>query len=372
MIYLDNNAMTPPEFGLLEFLQKTFVIDQTYANPSSVHQLGKKSHQLVLEASEWIQKVLSFRGRVLYTSGATESLNLAIASLPKGSHVITSASEHPAILEPLKHSLLSVSYLNPEEGRCVLTSEQIEMALTPRTSAIILGWVNSETGAKADIAAIAHFAQKRQLQFIVDATAIVGKERITLPPGVTMTAFSGHKFHALSGIGALLISPSVKLNPQLWGGAQQGGLRAGTENLWGIASLLYVFKYLDLYQDRLSQEILTHRNTFEEGIKACIPNVHIHCASQPRVNNVSTIAFPPVEGEVLQIALDMEGVACGYGSACSSGATAPFKSLVSMGLSEELTLSTLRFSFSHVLLQKEIERAVGIVEKVVGRLRNPW
>ncbi|AAD18539.1 nitrogen fixation protein [Chlamydia pneumoniae TW-183] len=370
MIYLDNNAMTPPERGLLEFLQKTFLIEGTYANPSSVHQLGKKSRQLVLEASHWMQKVLSFQGRVLYTSGATESLNLAIASLPKDSHVITSGSEHPAILEPLKHSSLSVSYLNPEEGRCVLTIEQIERAVTPKTSAIILGWVNSETGAKADIAAIAHFAQERQLQFIVDATANVGKERIVLPSGVTMAAFSGHKFHALSGIGALLVSPGVKLHPQLWGGGQQGGLRAGTENLWGIASLLYIFKYLDLHQERISQEILTHRNGFEKAIKARIPDVHIHCADQPRANNVSAIAFPPLEGEVLQIALDIEGVACGYGSACSSGATAPFKSLVSMGVDEELTLATLRFSFSHLLLQEDVERAVGIIEKVVERLKN--
>ncbi|SPN73532.1 Cysteine desulfurase,cysteine desulfurase,Uncharacterized protein conserved in bacteria,cysteine desulfurase NifS,Aminotransferase class-V [Chlamydia serpentis] len=370
MIYLDNNATAPPEFGLLEFLHKLFIIDGAYGNPSSVHSLGKKSHHLVLETSQWIQKVFSFEGRVLYTSGATESLNLAIASLPKQSHVITSAGEHPAILESLKQSLLSVSYLKPQKEKCVLTPEQIEEALTPTTSAIILGWVNSEIGAKSDVAAIAQLAKERQLQFIVDATAIIGKEKIVFPCGVTMMAFSGHKFHALPGIGALLIAPGVKIVPQIWGGGQQGGLRSGTENLWGIASLLYVFKYLGLHQDRISQEILIYRNTFENGIKECISNVHIHCENEPRVNNVSAIAFPPLEGEVLQIALDMEGVTCGFGSACSSGATTPFKSLVSMNVDGELTMATLRFSFSHLLSHEEIKRAIAIIKKVVMRLRN--
>ncbi|ANH79128.1 cysteine desulfurase family protein [Candidatus Chlamydia sanziniae] len=372
MIYLDNNAMAFPERGLLEFLFKLFGQENLYANPSSIHSFGKRSSQLILETTTWIQQVLSFRGRVLYTSGATESLNLAIANLSQGSHVITSSMEHPAIIEPLKQARLSVSYLDPEEGECCLNCEQIEEVLKPETSAIVLGWVNSELGSKTDIASIAQLAQKHQLQFIVDATAIIGKERIVLPPGVTIAAFSGHKFHALPGIGVLLIDPRTKLSPIFFGGGQQQGLRSGTENLWGIASLLYVFRYLDSHQEEITQQILSYRNAFEIGLKTRIPNIVIHCEEKPRVNNVSAIAFPPLEGEVVQIALDREGIACSYGSACFSGATAPLKSLVGMNIPEELVASTVRFSFSHLLSLKAINEIIPVIEKVISHLRSPW
>ncbi|WP_201456833.1 cysteine desulfurase family protein [Chlamydia sp. 17-3921] len=370
MIYLDNNAITPPEPGLIDFLKQSFIHEECYANPSSVHSLGKKSHQMVVETTSLIQSVLGFRGQVVYTSGATESLNLAIASLPRGSHVITSSLEHPAVIEPLKRADLSVSYLDPKEGLCTLSLQQLEASITPSTSAIVLGWVNSEVGAKQDIQAIAQLALDYKLQFIVDATAIVGKEKILIPEGVTMFAFSGQKFHALSGIGALLIAPRVKICPFFWGGGQQNGLRSGTENIWGIASLFYVFQYLVSHQIEVSEKVLSFRDYFEKTIKQKISDIVIHCEDFLRVNNVSAIAFPPIEGEVLQITLDLEGIACGYGSACSSGATTAFKSLVGLGVSQELAASTLRFSFSHLLSMDDVDSAIKIIHKVVSKLKS--
>ncbi|MEF9497244.1 cysteine desulfurase family protein [Chlamydia sp. 04-14] len=371
MIYLDNNAMAFLEPGLLQFLQQLF-LEGIYANPSSVHSPGKKSRKIIHETTTLIQKTLSFSGQVIYTSSATESLNLAIASLPKGSHVITCSCEHPAIIEPLKNANLLVSYLDPQFGNCTISPEQIEAAITPTTSAIVLGWVNSEIGAKIDVEVIANIAREHNLQFIVDATAIVGREKIAIPKGVTMVAFSGHKFHALSGIGALLISPGFKVSPLLWGGGQQGGIRSGTENLWGIASLYYIFNILIEKQEEITSKILQYRNYFEARLKERIPEIRIHCEDQPRVNNVSAIAFPPLEGEVMQIALDVEGVACGYGSACSSGATTAFKSLVSMKIDQDIALATLRFSFSHLLTQEDLDLAIEKIMKVSTHLRSAW
>ncbi|SGA07921.1 cysteine desulfurase family protein [Chlamydia abortus] len=371
MIYLDNNAMASLEPGLLDFLQQLFS-QGIYANPSSVHSAGKKSRKLIHDTTGLIQRVLSFPGKIIYTSSATESLNLAIASLPKGSHVITCSSEHPAIIEPLKHADLSVSYLDPEQGSCVVSPQQIEAAIRPTTSAIVLGWVNSEIGAKIHIEAIAQIANERHLQFIVDATAIIGRERVSIPQGVTMVAFSGHKFHALSGIGALLISAGVKVAPLIWGGGQQGGVRSGTENLWGIASLFYIFTMLEKQQEEIAERIAHYRNNFEKRLKEHIPEMHIHCEHQPRVNNISAIAFPPLEGEVMQIALDIEGIACGYGSACSSGATTAFKSLVAMNMEQDVATATLRFSFSHLLAQEDLDLAIEKIVKVVTRLKDAW
>ncbi|AAP05146.1 cysteine desulfurase family protein [Chlamydia caviae] len=371
MIYLDNNAMASLEPGLLQFLQQLFC-EGIYANPSSVHSAGKKSRKIIHDTTALIQKVLSFSGQVIYTANATESLNLAIASLPKGSHVITCSCEHPAIIEPLKNANLSVSYLDPDLGSCTLSPEKVEAAITPATSALVFGWVNSEIGAKIDIEAMANIAREHNLQFIVDATAIIGREKVAIPQGVTMVAFSGHKFHALSGIGALLISPRVKVSPLFFGGGQQGGLRSGTENLWGIASLYYIFNILNEKQEEIASTLAQYRNDFEACLKKRIPDIKIHCEHQPRVNNVSAIAFPPLEGEVMQIALDVEGVACGYGSACSSGATTAFKSLVAMKIDQDIALATLRFSFSHLLTQEDLNLAIEKIVKVTTHLKNAW
>ncbi len=371
MIYLDNNATSFLEPGLLQFLQQLFS-EGVYANPSSVHSAGKKAKKFLYDTSTLIQKVLSFSGQVLYTSGATESLNLAIANLPKGSHVVTSSMEHAAIIEPLKQADVSVSYIDPEPGRCVVSPQQILQAITPSTSAIILGWVNSEIGSKIDIASIATIARDHHVQFIVDATAIVGREAVHVPEGVSMLAFSGHKFHALSGIGVLLIAPGTKLSPVFFGGGQQGGLRSGTENFWGIASLFYIFSILESRQEEITTILIKYRNYFEKNIKERLPGVVIHCEDQVRVSNISSLAFPPLEGEVVQIALDMEGVACGYGTACSSGATTAFKSLVAMNVLQEIAVSTLRFSFSYLLSQEEIDLAIEKVVKVVTQLHEAW
>lgn len=371
MIYLDNNASSCLAPGLLAYLQ-TLIDEEIFGNPSSVHSIGKRARGIVNATTALIREELSFQsGNVIYTSGATESLNLAIANLPKGCHVISSSMEHPAVVETLKHAPVSVSFLDPEPHQCAISLQQVKQAQKPDTRAIVLSWVNSEIGAKTDIFAIADFAKEQNLQFIVDATAIVGREKVVVPEGVTMLAFSGHKFHTLSGVGVLLVRPKIRLMPLLFGGGQQAGVRSGTENFYGIASLFYVFSILKEQQAEIERKILHYRDLFEVLVKKAHPQIVIHCQQASRVNNVSAIAFPGLEGEVLQIALDMEGVACGYGSACSSGATTAFKSLTGMKVDPELSLGTLRFSFSHLLSQEDIESAADIVIRTVSRLMHP-
>lgn len=370
MIYLDNNATSFPEPGVWNFLGQ--FASQGYGNPSSVHRLGKKTRQMISETSEKICKQLGFRGKVVYTSGATESLNLAIASLPKHSHVITSSSEHPAIIEPLKRAPFSVTYLDPDPKSCSLSPQQVRQAITPKTSALVLSWANSEIGFKTDVEAMAQLTQEHHIQYILDATAIVGREHISVPKGVTMMAFSGHKFHALPGTGVLLLAPNTRISPVFYGGGQQEGIRSGTENYYGIASLLYIFSQLEDKQPEIQQRITALRDSFEERLLEALPKIHVHCRENTRVNNVSAIAFPPLEGEVIQIALDMEGVMCSYGSACSSGATTAFKSLTGMGIEPSLAAATLRFSFSHLLTKEELDQAIAIIIRVVKRLYQAY
>lgn len=376
MIYLDSNATSAPDPGLFSFLDKLFT-SEFLGNPSSAHAYGKNTKKLIRETSRLIQDVLSFHNSMLiYTSGATESLNLLIASLSKHSHVITSSMEHSALLEPLKQANLNVTYLDPNPQYGVVTVDQVRAAITPQTTAILLGWVNSEIGTKIDIEAIAVEAKRHQLQLLIDATAIVGREPIKVPSGVTALVFSGHKFHALSGIGCLVLSEKevksgrLKVHPLLFGGGQQFGMRSGTEHICGIASLKYIFQKLQTEQEMIAQKIKELRDLFEQRIVALFPDVVIHYQSQQRVNNVSAIAFPPIEGELLQIALDLEGVTCGFGSACSSGATTAFKSLVCLGVNRDLAASTLRFSFSRLLSFNDIEQAIEIIKRVVNQARK--
>ncbi|AEJ77529.1 cysteine desulfurase [Chlamydia trachomatis] len=370
-IYLDTNASALLEPGVLMCLHSLFIGEGGFGNPSSVHSFGKKTKKLVKETSTLIEKALGFSHcRVIYTSGATESLNLAIQNIPTGSHVITSSMEHPAVIEPLKQAKLSVTYLDPIPGECVVSLEQIKEAVQSDTSAIVLGWVNSEVGVRIDLEAIAEFAKERQLLLIVDATAIVGKEVIHIPEGVSMVAFSGHKFHALSGIGVLLTSPKIKISPIISGGGQQGGIRSGTEHIHGIASLRYIFSKLLVEQPAIAQTMRSYRDLFESRIQEAFPECIVHCQDKPRVSNLSAIAFPGLEGEVMQIALDLEGVACGYGSACSSGATTVFKSLTVMKVPQDLAVATLRFSFSYLLSEEEILTAAQRVIRVVKHLQQ--
>lgn len=370
-IYLDTNAMAFLDPGVLMFLHSLFVEEGGFGNPSSIHSFGKKTKQLIKETSLLIEKALGFdRCRVIYTAGATESLNLAIQNIPAGSHVITSSMEHPAVIEPLKKANLSVTYLDPIPKKCVISLEQIKEAVREDTSAIVLGWVNSEIGSRIDLEAIAAFAKERRLMLIVDATAIVGKEVIRVPEGVSMLAFSGHKIHALSGIGVLLIAPQMKLSPMLLGGGQQGGSRSGTEHIHGIASLQYIFKKILADQLSISQTVRSYRDTFESRIREALPDCVVLCQEESRVSNLSAIAFPGLEGEVLQIALDLEGVACGFGSACSSGTTSVFKSLTAMKVPREISLATLRFSFSHLLSEEDVSVAAQKVIQVVQHLQQ--
>ncbi|KDU80673.1 aminotransferase class-V family protein [Chlamydia muridarum] len=353
------------------YLHSLFIEEGGFGNPSSVHSFGKKTKQLIKETSSLIEKALGFaRCRVIYTAGATESLNLAIQNIPPGSHVITSSMEHPAVIEPLKKAQLSVTYLDPIPGKCVVSLEQIKDAVQSDTSAIVLGWVNSEVGVRINLESIAAFAKERNLLLIVDATAIVGKEVIRVPEGVSMLAFSGHKFHALSGIGVLLTAPKIKLSPIILGGGQQGGSRSGTEHIHGIASLHYILKKILAEQSIISQTMCSYRDLFESHLQEAFPECVVHCQKEPRVSNLSAIAFPGLEGEVMQIALDLEGVACGYGSACSSGATTVFKSLTAMKVPQELAMATLRFSFSYLLSEQEVLTAVQKVIHVVRHLQQ--
>ncbi|WP_213318455.1 cysteine desulfurase family protein [Chlamydiifrater volucris] len=368
--YLDNSSTTPPDPELLPYLEELFFRKDFLSNPSAMHSSGRKAASLVRKAESSVQTLLQFPSRIIFTSGATESLNLILNSVPAG-HIITSSLEHPAVIEPLKKlPSRRVSYLDPGKEECVITPSKIEGAISDDTVAIVLGWANSETGAKTDISSIAEIAFAKKLMLIVDATAIVGKEKISVPNGVTALCFSGHKMHALSGIGVLAVNPKMRLNPLLLGGGQQGNIRSGTENILGIASLDFIARYLVENIADVSLHLQQLRDAFEHKILENYPGSIVHCSNISRLPNISTIAFPPLEGEILRAALDLHGIEASYGTACSSGAVTAFKSLFAMGIDQEIAASSLRFSFGRFNTLQEVKEASLLITSIATKMRD--
>ncbi len=369
MIYLDNNATTTMDPRVHRAMEPIFAAG--IGNPSSIHRYGQKARALLTKAKASIASFFKVRiDELVFTSGATEALNMAIRSAPRGSHIITSSLEHVSVMEPLKFTECTITYLDPEPGHGSIQVHQIEKALRSNTTMIVLTAANNETGIKTDIEAIAAFAYKIGVAFIVDGVVMLGKEPVSIPKGVSAICFSGHKIHAPTGIGLVLMRKPFKLNPLIVGGPQQQGMRGGTENLLGIVGLAKAIELIgeDLPTIRVRMEVL--RDHLEKGILRGLPDVLIHGANQDRVCNTTNIAFLGVDGETLLMNLDLAGVAVSYGSACSSGALEPPRVLLNMGLSSQIAGSSIRFSLSRFTTEKEIERAVSIVIDVVTQMRN--
>lgn len=367
MIYLDNNATTLLDPSVLETVHT--VLRGEYGNPSSIHRYGQAAKALLIQAT---QKVSSFFNvtpqEVIFTSGATEALNMLVKSIPSGSHLITSSLEHAALLEPLKRSGCSITYLDPLPNHGMIVREQIQKALKPNTAMIFLMAANNETGIKTDIDDIALLAKEAGIPFVVDGVAILGKEVWKMPEGVEAACFSGHKMHAPAGIGCLIVRKKMKLKPLIVGGAQQNGWRGGTENL---AAIVGFAKALECIQEKIPHAyMLGLRNRFEQRILQAIPDVLIHGLNQPRVSNTTNCAFLGVDGETLLMLLDLAGVAASHGSACSTGALEPSRVLLNMGINPQVVRSSIRFSLSRFTTEEEIDRAVLILADLVRQLRS--
>jgi len=371
-IYLDNNASTYLDPRISEELGK--VLESLGANPSSVHLSGQAIRNLINKARYTVASFLKVKpNEILFTSGGTESSNMIIHGILHNSakgHVITSSTEHACVHSTIKQfeSLgFEVSFLNAGEWGAV-SPESVLAAIRPNTQLIALMAVNNETGVKTDIAAIADIAARHAIPFFVDAVALLGKELFDIPPGVGAMSFSGHKLHTLQGTGVAFIRSGLKLKPLLYGGEQEFGRRAGTENVLGIAGFAKAIELLKEELPHASLRMERLRDSFERHLIEALPRIAIN-GRGPRVVNVSNVAFPGVDGETLLIGLDQAGVSASHGSACSSGALEPSRILLSMGIPLDLVRSSLRFSLSRFTTEEEIEAACAIITRLVKRFQ---
>lgn len=370
-IYLDNNATTAVDPEIIDEI--TLAFQTLIGNPSSVHFYGQQAKARLQKARDEIAKTLSKEissREIIFTSGATEALNLVIRGLDEEhGHVISSDVEHSAVYATLQQ-LKNPSYVTFLKAGLygAVTLDAVKQAYRHDTKMIVLMAVNNETGVKTDIAAIAAFAKEKGIHFVVDGVALLGKEPFEIPGGVSAICFSGHKFHAPKGVGFCMIRRHLKLKPYMTGGEQEFGLRGGTENLIGIIGMQAAIRILNQKLEHSSKEMQRLRDKFEISLQTQLPNVSVNGLGI-RVVNTTNLCFKGIEGELLLAHLDREGVAVSLGSACASGALEPSRVLLNMGLPVEDAVSSIRFSLSRMTTEDEIDRAIEIIVRVVNRLK---
>jgi cysteine desulfurase len=376
-IYLDHNATTPVDPAVLEAILPFFA--QEYGNASSIHGFGQKCRAAVEEARDEVAGLLNARAsEIVFTSGGTESNNHAIFGLVNAAnaarkHVVTTTIEHSAVLNPceeLQRRGVEVTYVAASrEGR--VSPEAIRQAIRPETVLISVMMANNEIGTIQPVEEIAAIAAEKGIAFHVDAVQAAGKIPVDVKSiGAPLLAISGHKLYAPKGVGALYVRDGTRLDALLFGGLHGRDGRPGTENVPGIVGL---GKAAEIARRALAEEsprIAALRDRLERGLLASVPLVRVNGCCAPRTPNTSNLIFPHIEAEALVIALDLQGIACSAGAACSSGTIEPSHVLTAIGLSRDDARASVRFSLGRRTTDDEIDFALDVIPRTVQRLRS--
>ena len=377
-IYLDYAATTPVDPRVAERMVECLGPDGCFANPaSSSHAPGREARNRVEAARRQVASMLgALPPEIIWTSGATESNNLAIKGAARfhadrGRHIVTSRTEHKAVLDTcrqLEKEGWQVTYVTPGPGGIVGT-EQVEPALRPDTVLVSVMYVNNEIGTINDVAAIGALCRERGVLFHVDAAQAAGK----LPLGVDavcadLLSLSGHKVYGPKGIGALYLrgSPKSRLEPLIHGGGHEWGMRSGTLATHQIVGMGEAFSIAAGEQAAESERLAGLRRRLWERI-ASLGGVHLNGDAERRVAGILNVSFEGVEGESLLFAL--RELAVSSGSACTSASREASYVLRALGRADQLAQSSLRFSVGRFTTAEEIDRAAEIVRTQVQRLR---
>lgn len=352
IIYLDNNATTPTDPRVVEAMLPYFT--ELYANPASNHLFGTQVNQAVKDSREKISQLLGCNANeIIFTSGATEAINLAIKGVAeqnteRARHIVTVSTEHPAVLETCRYMEtigFEVTYL-PVDCNGLLDLGQVKNAIRDDTLLVCVMLVNNETGVIQPIIEISALAHEKGAFFMSDATQAVGKIPIDINAmGIDLLAFSGHKFYGPKGIGGLYVRSrrpnKVRLSPIIHGGGHELGVRSGTLNVPGIVGLGTASEIAMLEMNKNKEQIGRLRNELERSLLA-LPNTSLNGHPEKRLYNVSNICFHGIDADALMIG--MEGIVVSNGSACSSTKVEPSHVLTAMGKTPQDAYSSIRFS----------------------------
>ncbi len=378
-IYLDYSSTNPVDSRVAAKMMECLTLDGNFGNPASrSHMSGWKAEEAVETARRQVADLIHCDPReIVWTSGATESDNLAIKGAAKfyqdkGRHLVTSVIEHKAVLDSckqLEQEGFSVTYLTPD-SRGMITPGQVAAAIRPDTTLVSLMHVNNEIGVVNDIRAIGEVTRQHEVLLHVDAAQSAGKIAIDLSQmQVDLMSLTAHKIYGPKGIGALYVrrQPKVRIEPQVHGGGHEQGMRSGTLPTHQIVGMGEAFALAMNEMAAENARILALRNRLLNGLKA-IPAMSVNGDLEQRVPGNLNVSFGYVEGESLMLALrDLE---ISSGSACTSASLEPSYVLRALGLSDELAHSSVRITVGRFSTEEEIDYAVAVIEKAVAKLRE--
>ncbi|WP_394176343.1 IscS subfamily cysteine desulfurase [Thalassotalea litorea] len=378
-IYLDYSATTPVDKRVADNMMKFLTTDGTYGNPASrSHKFGWQAEEAVDIARNQIADLINADPReIVFTSGATESDNLAIKGAArfyqkKGKHIITAKTEHKAVLDTcreLERQGFEVTYLDPESNG-LIDLAKLEAAMRDDTVVVSIMHVNNEIGVIQDIAAIGDLCRARKIVFHVDAAQSAGKIPIDLQEmKVDLMSFSAHKMYGPKGIGALYVrrKPRIRLEAQMHGGGHERGMRSGTlptHQIVGMGEACRIAKE-EMQQDL--EHVIAMRDRLMAGIKD-LDQVFVNGDFDQRYPGNLNVSFNFVEGESLIMAL--KDLAVSSGSACTSASLEPSYVLRALGLNDEMAHSSIRFSFGRFTTEEEVDYAIELIRKAITHLRD--
>jgi cysteine desulfurase len=375
--YFDHNATTPVSPAVLEVLVPALL--EVYGNASSIHQDGQLAKQRLEIARRQTAGLLQCDPKELVLlSGGTEGDNLAILGAVRShpgarKHVITTAIEHPAVLNPcreLEREGVEVTYVRTgSEG--IVDPAEIRRALRPETILISVMHANNELGTIQPIEEISKIAREAGVLLHVDGVQAAGKIPVDVKAlGVDLYSISGHKLYAPKGVGALYVNSGTRLAPIQFGGKHERERRPGTENVPGAIALgaAAVASAGSLATE--SSRVAALRDRLENGILSRVPSTGVNGALARRTPNTTNIYFDGLEGEALVISLDLKGFAVSSGSACSSGAVEPSHVLLAIGLPRERARASLRFSLGRSNTEEQVDQLIDAVSESVAQLRK--
>jgi len=370
-IYLDNNATTPVADAVREAMMP--YLGDTHGNPSSIHGTGREARDAVEKARRQVARLLNTSPRrIIFTGGGTEADNLALkgvafARRDKGNHVITTTIEHPAVLSAvafLEKIGFKVTYLEVDSYG-LLEPEKLRDAITDDTILISIMLANNEVGTILPIRELCAVAHEKGVPFHTDAVQAIGKIKVDVQElDVDLLSIAGHKFRAPKGVGALYVKKGIQLEPLIHGGKQEGGFRAGTENVPSIVGLGRAAELAArTWQD--AERIAALRDRLEEGIKELVPYARLNGHHLNRLPNTLNLTLTGLRGESIVIAMDQQGIALSSGSACKSGSPEPTHVLIAMGRTEEEAHCSVRFSLAHDTTEEDIDETITALARVL-------
>jgi cysteine desulfurase len=372
-IYLDNAATTAVSKEVVDAMLPFFM--ETYGNASSIHSMGAEAKKALEDARKIIaQKINASPDEIIFTSGGTESDNIALrgiayANKDKGNHIITSNIEHPAVLntcKELEKEGFKVTYLGVDKYGLIDT-KKLKKSITKKAILVSIMHANNEIGTIQDIAAIGRLCKEKDVYFHTDAVQSFTKVPIdTKSINVDLISLSAHKIHGPKGVGALYVKKGTKIQAIITGGAHERRIRPGTENVSGIVGFAKAVEISD-EEDNKKMSVLRDKLT-RELLK--IPETHLNGHPEKRLCNNASISFHFIEGESLLMHLDSHGIEVSTGSACSSHELKASHVLLAIGVPHVKAHGTIRFTLSKYTTEKDIDYAIKIVDQVVNELRK--